>query len=863
MSELLDVQELKEHIRVNSKSDIVTCLSQLRNEPLRCKDFTKNGGLSILVELLRSSNRAIINMCLSILANACISSDAREKVQGSNIGDNIIHIMKNHTLDSKVHCRACRLVGNLSECKWHAEALYNGGVIEPLTTFLKLQTNRQTYLTAIRAIRNIWSFYEGSREKILQLQAVRLIAQLFVMAEDKKYTELMDVCLKAMCTFLVTQDKIADFVRCSAQMEADKDKQGYKALILCCIRGNNLAIKCLCNLCQSTGCRLVLGTLGVAELLITITRNGSAGDGELFRKVVVTLCLFCQESVHRMKMKTAGGLEVFVMLLKQPKFAKYHPILLDALTQFAYCDNSIVTLTKHGLLEVLMAKLTDSVADTTVMETSELSPISSSNGSNKRCYGSTPCRKYSRISEGRYSRYYTMHRFDGDSSPGSSTSVSSSPPSTPPLLYYDFKMETDNGDDNYSPVYSDTEWGDDEEPDEEADSLKSCKSLTIDADNLRDSEKAIKGVLCASTALLLLYRVSLLPQPIYRLADPMTIKSLLIYISRTKNEKAITILIRIVRNAAYFMPLLKQGFVFDVQGVPEWGEYIFHLRKVAETGGAFGQLSSVLLRGEERHKLLFAVSIPFLIVHSRITLKSLLHNHGGLQMILRLLSEPSHELHERAIWSICRLAAALQIRPEAVDKSGPATVASSVLFLREYPRESSHPQPSPTVTFELDDGTTVDACRRVLCQRSDAFRAMLEGNFSESGKRRVRLRNASRDGLNTLILAASGIPYTHRSIESLLDAVLLADKFLMPDLSDALTDSSVAKLSHENFSRAWWWAKTNACHELRSCCVKTFLTASMTNGQTVQAFRDFSATAAFDEFLAEIREIIMDLLCQP
>lgn len=308
------------------------------------------------------------------------------------------------------------------------------------------------------------------------------------------------------------------------------------------------------------------------------------------------------------------------------------------------------------------------------------------------------------------------------------------------------------------------------------------------------------------------------------------------------------------------MPLLKQGFVFDAQGMPEREEYLHHLRGVAETGGAIGQLSSMLLRGEEQHKLIFAVSIPFLIVQSRVTLRSLLHNHGGLQMILRLLSDLTHELHERAIWSICRLAVSLQIQPETVDKC--PMLANDNRFYTCI-RDNHYPLPLSIVTFELDDGTTVDASRRILCQRSDAFSAMLEGNFSESGKRRVRLRNASRDGLNTLILAASGSAYKHRSIESLLDAVLLADKFLMPDLSDALTDSSVAKLSHENFSRAWWWAKTNACHELRSCCVKTFLTANMTNSQTVQAFHDFSATAAFEDFLCDIREIIMDVLCQP
>ncbi|XP_032686363.1 uncharacterized protein LOC116851238 isoform X2 [Odontomachus brunneus] len=735
MSELLDMQELKEHVRVNSKSGIVTCLSQLRNEPLRCKNFIKHGGLNILVNLLRNPHSTILNMCLSILANACISSDAREKIRDSNIGDNIIHIMKNHALDSTVHCRVCRLVGNLSECSWHAKSLYNNGVVEPLTTFLKLKTTRQTYLMAIRAIRNIWSVYKGSREKIIHLQAVRQIAQLFVMANEKtkvntKYTELVDVCLKAMCTFLVTQDENADLVRsCSAQMEADKDKQGYKILIECCKVGNNLAIKCLCSLCLLMSCRLVLGTLGAAELLITLTKNGST-NGELSRQLLVSLCLFCQESVHRMKMK-AAGLEVFVILLKRPQLEKYHFMLLDALMQFAYCDNSIITLTKHGLVEVLMTKLMDSIADTAVLdETSELRPVNNINASNKRCYGSTPCRKYSRISEGRYNRYYTLHRFDGDSSPGSSTSVSSSPPSTPPLLYYDSMMETDIDDDNYSPVYSDTEWGDDEEPqDEEADSLKSCKSLIINADNSRDSEKTSTGIFCVSIVLMLLHRVSLLPLPIDRLADPMTIKSLLIYINRTKHEKAITILNRIVRNPAYFMPLLKQGFVFDAQGMPEREEYLHHLREVAETGGAIGQLSSMLLRGEEQHKLIFAVSIPFLIVQSRVTLRSLLHNHGGLQMILRLLSDPTHELHERAIWSICRLAVSLQIQPETVDKCSMS--ASDSLSFRTCIRDNHNPLPLSIVTFELDDGTTVDACRSILCQRSDAFSAMLEDSWSD------------------------------------------------------------------------------------------------------------------------------------
>lgn len=316
------------------------------------------------------------------------------------------------------------------------------------------------------------------------------------------------------------------------------------------------------------------------------------------------------------------------------------------------------------------------------------------------------------------------------------------------------------------------------------------------------------------------------------------------------------------------MPLLKQGFVFDVQKMHKPELYMGLLSEVAETGGAIGQLSSVLRRGEENLKLITAVSIPY-ILKSRVTLKTLLHHYGGLELIFRLLNEPLHELHERAIWSICRLARTLQIYPEAIEKC-PKTVKiindddSRPLYdyLRSFAK--GHPRsPLSTVTFVLDDGTSVDACRRTLCQRSDAFFAMLEGEFHESGKQFVRLRDTSRDGLRTLILAATGATYKHRNIESLLDAVLLADMFLMPDLLDELTNSSVAKLNCTNFSRAWCWARTNACHELKTYCIKSFLSANMTWNGTVQAFRDFSATEAFDEFLHDVWQIVADVLCTP
>ena len=139
---------------------------------------------------------------------------------------------------------------------------------------------------------------------------------------------------------------------------------------------------------------------------------------------------------------------------------------------------------------------------------------------------------------------------------------------------------------------------------------------------------------------------------------------------------------------------------------------------------------------------------------------------------------------------------------------------------------------------------------------------MLEGNFLESGKRSVKLKNTSKEGLNTLLLAANGASYHNQSIEELLDAVLLADKFLMPDISEVLTESSMSRLNHENFSRAWYWARNNACPEFKSFCLKSFLTTKMTKMERLHAFRDFSVGNGFSEFLEEIREIVSTVLCQ-
>ncbi|XP_017887307.1 armadillo repeat-containing protein 5 [Ceratina calcarata] len=841
------LRELVKHIKSESKSGILSCLIRLKNDSKCFKHFVKDGGLGILINLLNYQNMKILNVTLSILANACMTSDTREKVRESKIASRVVCIIKHIKLGNTIHCRACRLIGNLAECDWHAQSLCKAGAIQALVELFKVDINMQTYLMGIRAIRNIWSMYEGSREEILESGIICRITNILVSTKeqseiDKKYLELIETCLKAMCAFLSTSDP-----RVGEQMRGEKDLQGYRCIVQCCDTNNKVAIKCLYNLCQIAECRPILGNSGAVETVIALIKDRS----ELSKETLASLCVFCREAVNRSRVRLGFGLELMLSLLRDPKHEKFHPMLLHALAQFIYDSPSIVIMVKNGLLDVIVTRLKKMVTETMFSE--------ETNASKKRGRDSPSGKqiesKYNKMSLGRFSSDY----YRDDWSPGSAASVSSSPPSTPPLPFYDSVESDENTEDNYSPVCSDTEMLDNEdEPQAEVESLKSCKSMT-DPDECRNSEKGNKSNIWEYAnlwTLVLLSRLSHSDDPIDRLADPAIIEALSAYIKHAKNPRASRILIRIIRNGAYLIPLLKQGFVFEAQTLYGSEQYTRQLCALAETGGAIGELTSILLRGEETHKLIIAVSIPFLI-KSRYTLKSLLNNHGGLRLIFRVLSDKQHSLYENAIWSICRLATTLDVQPEIIEKYQIAYTAST-----DFPKVyDSHPKPA-TVTFELDDGTTVDACRQTLCQKSDAFSAMLEGNFSESGKKCVKLRNTSKEGLDTLLLALNGATFENRTIESLLDAVLLADKFLMADVSDILTESSISKLNYENFGRAWNWARMNSCHELRSCCIKRFLTASMTKSETVQAFQNFFITGCFHEFLNEIKEIINSVLCQ-
>lgn len=175
---------------------------------------------------------------------------------------------------------------------------------------------------------------------------------------DAKYGKLVDACLKAMYTFLDSLDP-----RCGQQMHVNNNMWGYKCLMRCCnVDNNKMAVKCLYTLCQIAECRLSLGISGTVEELITLINMADANSNLLCKELLFSLCLFCRESVNRDRIRQSDGLQVILALLNKPEHEYYHLRLLEALSLFIHDEIGLDILTKHGILEVLVAKLTNVIA---------------------------------------------------------------------------------------------------------------------------------------------------------------------------------------------------------------------------------------------------------------------------------------------------------------------------------------------------------------------------------------------------------------------------------------------------------------------------------------------------------------------
>lgn len=171
-----------------------------------------------------------------------------------------------------------------------------------------------------------------------------------------------------------------------------------------------------------------------------------------------------------------------------------------------------------------------------------------------------------------------------------------------------------------------------------------------------------------------------------------------------------------------------------------------------------------------------------------------------------------------------------------------------------------------TISFLLDDGSTVTANKRTLCEKSEFFEAMFRCGFKEAKQSTVRLSNITSDCLTVLfrLLYSYCDCMVPNNVVVLLELIVQSDRFLIPALSEKLLNITMnSKLNHKNCHLIYNWAIEHgsflpSSNDWPICTnvVKYALAEELSFNQRVTSFKMLLSSQHKSSVLKDIAQVI-------
>jgi len=145
----------------------------------------------------------------------------------------------------------------------------------------------------------------------------------------------------------------------------------------------------------------------------------------------------------------------------------------------------------------------------------------------------------------------------------------------------------------------------------------------------------------------------------------------------------------------------------------------------------------------------------------------------GVDVLMQLIQSPNSLFFTCAVLALSHQARSLQLTLSACSESD-TTECREVTAADDC-----------DLVFVLDDGSRVDASRRVMSLSSDVFAAMLDGRFRESTECEVRIRDAASGAVRAMVARLHGRPCKEGTASPTLDELCellpLFHRFQIPD----------------------------------------------------------------------------------
>ncbi|XP_035897578.1 uncharacterized protein LOC118505622 [Anopheles stephensi] len=363
--------------------------------------------------------------------------------------------------------------------------------------------------------------------------------------------------------------------------------------------------------------------------------------------------------------------------------------------------------------------------------------------------------------------------------------------------------------------------------------------------------------------------------------------------------RAFQTLANILKHVNHFLPLLKQDFVFRLHelkspypahGARCWScdemrsacnDLMALFGSVGETGYGQGEIAHILRTGERDLKLRVSIIVLFVVRDTRL-LHKLLFDMKVLEMVMDFIlldegpeqsQQQAHRLNGIACCAITRLSQNLSIYGEEEDTGTP----SEKLEAKEFDNtvticDESALGGEEKVTFRVRSSPTapqetVIVSKALLIEGSEVFRRMFEGDhFIESKNNEVHLHEPiSADGLRYFFYLVrlqtlnklTGMAPPPKVIEASLDALSLAQKYLLPTIEKPVLNIIKTLLNDDCVLNVFEWSLRNYNQELLVASTYYFLYADISGAAKWKLYRAANRSCYRDEWRRLLTETIL------
>ncbi|XP_014224469.1 uncharacterized protein LOC106650781 isoform X1 [Trichogramma pretiosum] len=721
------------------------------------------------------------------------------------------------TYDNRLKLWACRnimsILNQLKTPEKYDES--SSKFLSFLGSFCLLGFNKQVYVTcgsfglvldylckseylvpAILALRDMFLYYNEIPIPLVVHKLIDKLKDILIVSSNGEYKDayLAQISLK---TISIIASWHMDGQAGAKRILRDENNMILKLLLRNFETKHAESIYCIYYLSKVPECRYKLMTIFNDDQnncikIIVKTLNETDEKQCTFSMMISILCHLCYESEHNEKMRELG-IKCLMDVLRKEKNKKLRLKILRAFYMLANDEKNILVLIKEGILNIIVSyyRLMLAVEEHSKTNDSEFLKCQHSNSiedhdvtHSKKLMKWLPAQYLVTLSESLLSSLTLHPKF-----------------LEPTEDKIQIPME------NYSPVCSETDLDSDYEgpfiPISDHPKFSSISKKIYDYDPNRE----FKAYLSLLKAMIFSNYIAI------ELVDPVIIQTIIKYIKCSTDKMASNILQRIAAKMSYFLPLIRQGFIFESQILSEAKHYKDQLRLLAEESKLVGELQNTLIH-KSRGSDIVAISIPVLI-NNKDTLRNLLLNHmcSGLQIIFDVLADPEHKWYEAAILSIFKLAKTLNLKFNPESEFKPESGG-------ECHEDSS--KSSSLVTVDLDDSAI-------------------------TGER-----------LEVILLALEDKNITTWPVKTLLYVIVMAEKYSMDLISNRVKKAFIEKYhnsiirtnDHKSFYLVWKWSWewsrkghriSGWCKKLNLFSVQTFMTMKIKKAERIETFKKIQA----------------------